>query len=367
MTEEYGVESYSIKEHEQNERMLMHLRPHLSNLQDFLKRKIVFSQSDINLGTYNLREKLVSAMIQYLVNTNDTAKLKGMTRYFGVKSSKILSNLIAKIYPRYSTPEYPGSLINRLRRDAGVDSSYLEEVALQHNLEIGHKDITMDIRVPDEIDENQTRALGWLSTAHYNKSFVNYKGRKILHSENIGISFKMRDTPFVWYEFMPFFEAYHNYSPSIWFEKGKEFHGKISKGISIKIAGKSIISYYKNIGIVPNLQDRRILNHVNKNVFKAGLFDIWGGVRNKRGRPEFSIFLHSKFSTLVKQLQDEFGKGYKHTKNRTNPGYEIYLAYGDALLDFIDKYPIANPKLLYPIEYYRHFGKYPENVNTVLS
>jgi len=61
-----------------------------------------------------------------------------------------------------SSPRILGSIMNALRREAGADNSYVEEVVEKYpRLRVGYRDITGDIRIPPRIDGEVARSSGW--------------------------------------------------------------------------------------------------------------------------------------------------------------------------------------------------------------
>ncbi|TAL47381.1 hypothetical protein EPN87_02940 [archaeon] len=352
------MEAYEIKEYLQNERMLKHLKPYLANPQSLLHENIFLKSSDARLPVPELRSKLAIAMIQYLVATDGSATSNGMIRHFGI-NGRLLNKLILKAYERDLSPEYVGGVINMLRKHSGADYSYLEEVAGKTGIVIGGMDITKDMRVPNAMDENVERAAGWLSTAPYSEAFYMRNDRKIPARKSFDMSFRNIDALFVEHEVLPFFWGYHNYSPSVR-KKADVLHNRPVINFRVTVEPRSIVSFYRNIGITKQTADRKILFDGASDAFMAGLVDCWGSVYNSNGAPSLNINVNSRFGNLLKELQERFGRGNKRGGERTHDSYSIHLAKGGSIIDFMRKYPISNPRLLYPMEYYMQFRKYPE-------
>ena len=357
MQEIYGIEAHAIKEHQQNERMLSHLLPYLNNPKALLEVNLTPHASDRKLSTPQLQDKLSSALIQYLVTTASDATYNGMTRHFRMHTMQ-LTRLFAKAYPRDLSPDYGGKRINELRKDAGADYSYLEEVMKKYDIDIGLQDITKDIRIPNVIDENVSRAAGWLSTAAYIASYENYRGRQVLWNERFGLTFRSHDLAFIDYELVPFFEGYHNHAPTV-SKYNTRFRDEVLHGYGVNLGTRAILNFYKKIGLKTVMKDRTILFEQNqmRNSFVSGLIDIWGSIHNNRGYPALSITINSKYSTLLRQLQEIFSKGNGYFGGKV---FRIHLATGEPAIHILKNYPISNPRLVYPIEYYKHYGKYPD-------
>ena len=180
---------YQMKERQMLERALSRLRE-LGGIEAVLGENIEFSRHDENLPPEELERKLILGIYQYIMSNPDSdLTANGLSRFFGIGDPRRLTRLIRIAFPDRIPPpssRIPGSIINILRREAGMDNSYLEEVTHKYpGLKIGCQDIIKDIRIPPRIDREVARSTGWISTAPYIQRCQRYVTKNGL--ERIGI------------------------------------------------------------------------------------------------------------------------------------------------------------------------------------
>ncbi|RLF08391.1 MAG: hypothetical protein DRJ69_06285, partial [Thermoprotei archaeon] len=206
---------YQMKERQMLERALSRLRE-LGGIEAVLGENIEFSRHDENLPPEELERKLILGIYQYIMSNPDSdLTANGLSRFFGIGDPRRLTRLIRIAFPDRIPPpssRIPGSIINILRREAGMDNSYLEEVTHKYpGLKIGCQDIIKDIRIPPRIDGEIARSAGWISTTPYVQGYY----RCVIKEQFYKLSFRRRDLPFLELEFIPFFEEYFNYTPFV--------------------------------------------------------------------------------------------------------------------------------------------------------
>ena len=307
---------YQMKEREMLEKALSRLRE-LGGIEAVLGERITLSWRDRNLPPEELERKLILGIYQYITsNPNSDLTTNGLSRFFGIGDPRCLAGLIRIAFSDHipPPPKMLGSIINILRREAGADNSYVEEVTHKYpGLKIGHRDITGDIRIPPRIDGEVARSAGWLTTAPYVEVHRRYVTRNGLERVYIGrqyyeLSFKRRDLPFLELEFIPFFEEYFNYPPPVETCTYEKYGTKIW-GISGYIAHRSVVSFYRDVlGIEERREERTILfDGELRRYFIAGLIDMWGSIYSGRGKPFIKLYAPLKFKRIAEELEEELG------------------------------------------------------------
>jgi len=144
-----------------------------------------------------------------------------------------------------------GSIINALRRQAGTDNSYMEEVIDKYpGLKIGYQDITGNIRIPPRIDGEVVRSAGWITTANYIEHYYKYMtksgAKPCIRTRYYQLSFRGRDLPFLELESIPLFEEYFNYLSHKKIRAHRRYGTKIWD-ISGQISHTVIVSFYRDV------------------------------------------------------------------------------------------------------------------------
>ena len=358
---------YQMKEREMLERALSRLRE-LGGIEAVLGEKITLSWRDRNLPPEELERKLILGIYQYITSDPNGDLTTGrLTRFLGLADDRGLTRLIRTAFPDRvpPPPRIPGSIINILRREAGMDNSYVEEVIHKYpGLKIGRQDITKDIRIPPRIDGEIVRSTGWISTTAYIENcseYVTKNGlkRACIRGQYYELSFKRRDLPFIELEFIPFFEEYFNYTPFI---KPciQEWYGRKILVIPGLICHRAIVSFYRDVlGIHDKKGERTILFHGElRRYFIAGLIDMWGCISFSNGKPSIQLVIPPEFKKMAEELEGELG----HKLITLPRCLDIHFGWGRRLAELIEEYPISNPRLLYPILWWKQTGelrKYP--------
>jgi len=357
---------YQMKEREMLEKALSRLRE-LGGIEVVLGEKITLSWRDQHLPPEELKRKLIIGIYQYITsNPNSDLTANGLSRFFGIRDPRWLTRLIRIAFPDHipPPPRIPGSIINILRREAGMDNSYLEEVIHKYpGLKIGRQDIIKDIRIPPRIDCEIARSAGWISTAPCIQRCYRYVTKNGLERARKGrlykLSFKRWDLPFLELEFIPFFEEYFNYTPFVKIRINERYGERIWH-ISGYITHRSVMSFYRDVlGIHDKREERTILfDGELRGYFIAGLIDMWGSIFSVRGRLLIKLHMPLEFKRIAEELGEELG----HNLMIQPECFAINLGKGRRLVELIEKYPISNPRLLYPILWWKETGefrKYP--------
>ena len=209
------IPEYEMKEAEMLEKALSWLE-RLGGIEAVLGERIKLSWHDRNLPPEELERKLILGIYQYIAsNPNSSLTTSRLSRFFDIGDNRRLTALIRLAFPDHIPPpsrRIPGSIINILRREAGMDNSYIEEVIHKYpGLKIGCPEITSEIRIPPRIDGEVARSAGWLTTALHIERYRRYvtkSGLERVYKEQFyELSFKRRDLPFIELEFIPFFRG----------------------------------------------------------------------------------------------------------------------------------------------------------------
>ena len=354
---------YQMKEREMLERALSRLRE-LGGIEAVLGEKIILSWRDRNLPPEELARRLILGLYQYIMsNPNEDLTTNRLSRFFDIGDNRRLTTLIRIAFPDHIPPpssRIPGSIINILRGEAGIDNSYIEEVTHKYpGLKIGCRDITSEIRIPPRIDGEVARSAGWISTARYSRDYERFEAgegveKVYARRQAYALTFRGKDLPFLELEFIPFFEEYFNYSPYVGIRICEGFGRKL-RGIESVISQRAIVSFYRDVlGVKEEREERTILFKGElKRYFIAGLIDMWGYISSYSGRPYIKLYIPSEFRKMAGELAEELDRGLA-----TYPNYfVIHLGQGQRLAEAIKKYPISNPYLLYPILWWKETGE----------
>ena len=355
---------YQMKEREMLEKALSRLRE-LGGIKAVLGERIILSRRDERLPPEELTRRLILGIYRYIASNPDEDLTMGrLTRFLGLGDNRELARLIRAAFPDRvpPPPRIPGSVTNTLRREAGVDNSYVEEVIGKNpELKVGCLDITSEIRIPPRIDGEVARSAGWISTMPYIQGYYRHVTKngleKVKKVRCYRLSFKRRDLPFLELEFIPFFEEYFNYTPFVK-TRIKERYGREFWDISGHISHTSIVSFYRDVlGIHDEREERTIpFDGELRRYFIAGLIDMWGSISSSKGVPIIILCIPLEFKRIAEELERELGH-----KLMTYPrNLSIYLGKGWELVEAFEKYPISNPRLLYPILWWKETGEFRE-------
>ncbi|HDD56816.1 MAG TPA: hypothetical protein ENG18_02205 [Nitrososphaeria archaeon] len=247
------IPEYERKEAEMFERALSWLE-RLGGIEAVLGERITLSWRDRNLPPEELARRLILGLYQYITsNPNEDLTTNRLSRFFDIGDNRRLTTLIRIAFPDHIPPpsrRIPGSIINILRREAGMDNSYIEEVTHKYpGLKIGCRDITSEIRIPPRIDGEVARSAGWISTARYSRDYERFEAgegveKVYARRQAYALTFRGKDLPFLELEFIPFFEEYFNYSPYVGIRICEGFGRKL-RGIESVISQRAIVSFYR--------------------------------------------------------------------------------------------------------------------------
>ena len=357
------IPEYERKEAEMFERALSWLE-RLGGIEAVLGERITLSWRDRNLPPEELARRLILGLYQYITsNPNEDLTTNRLSRFLGIGDSRRLIRLIRVAFPDHIPPPSRrifGSIINILRREAGADNSYVEEVIHKYPaLKIGRPEITSEIRIPPRINGEVARSAGWLTTALHierYKRYVTKNGLERVYKEQFyELSFKRRDLPFIELEFIPFFEEYFNYTPLVKEKSIHEIFGRKLHNIHGFIIHTSVMSFYRDVlGIHDKREERTIpFDGELRRCFIAGLIDMWGSIHFDRGRPCIRLRIPFEFKKIAEELERELD----HELRNLPEYFEIHLGWGWRLVEAIEKYPISNPRLLYPILWWKETGE----------
>jgi len=358
------IPEYERKEAEMFERALSWLE-RLGGIEAVMKKIIILRKRDVNLPQEELQRRLILGLYQYIVsNPNRDLTGPSLSRFLGLGDTRKFHRLIKAAFSDKISPylRVLGSVINTLRREAGVDNSYIEEVVERYpRLKVGSKDITGGIRIPPRMDGNIARSAGWLITASYVEGLRKSLTREGFEREYrvrqyYELSFGKRHLPLLELEFIPFFEEYFNYTPTIKFHL-HERYGRDFCDITIHICYRAITSFYRDVIGVPDRKEERtiLFDGELRRYFIAGLIDVWGWVSHDNTGLDLRVSVPLEFKKIAEELAAEFNR-----KPITTP-YKITIirpARGQKVFELIEKYPISNPRLLFPILWWRWRGEF---------
>ncbi len=357
------IPEYERKEAEMLERALSWLE-RLGGIEAVLGERIKLSRHDRNLPPEELARRLILGLYQYITsNPNGDLTTNRLSRFFDIGDNRRLTTLIRIAFPDHIPPpsrRIPGSVINILRREAGMDNSYIEEVTHKYpGLKIGCRDITSEIRIPPRIDGEVARSAGWISTARYSRDYERIEAgegveRVYTRRQAYVLTFRGKDLPFLELEFIPFFEEYFNYSPYVGTRICEGFGRKL-RDITSVISQRAIMSFYRDVlGVKEEREERTILFKGElKRYFIAGLIDMWGYISSCSGGPYIKLYIPPEFRKMAGELAEELDRGLTTYSNY----FVIHLGWGRRLVEAIEKYPISNPYLLYPILWWKETGE----------
>ncbi len=306
-----------------------------------------------SLGEINLRKPakkdLVGLCALYaLKNPDDYITGSKLYKFAGLSDQRILNRLIDGVYgldKKSIVPDFKGSKTGILLKDAGFMDSNLFYVAGK-NIEIGRQDITRQIRLPYETDENVAWLSGVISVSNYFKTFLKSKDKEILGSEGYGMSFHQDDKDFTELEFEPVFNDVFNYVPHAYYELK---HAKIGRKefdaatFQYQIQMKSIVSFLKNeIGIAPKQEERGIVfeDKELKKAFVGGVIDRCGYYTYKN---TIELHIPLKYPRLAEEVASFFGRNINRQK-----WFEIYFAGGSVIPEKIEEFGLRHPKWFLP-------------------
>lgn len=168
---------YEMKEREMLEKALSRLRE-LGGIEAVLGERVKLSWRDEYLPPEELAKWLILGLYQCIASDpNGGLTAQGLSRFLSLADARGLTKLIRIAFPDHvpSPPRMAGSIINTLRRQAGTNNSYVEEVIDKcPGLKIGYQDITGNIRIPPRIDGEVMRSAGWITTANYIEHYYKY-------------------------------------------------------------------------------------------------------------------------------------------------------------------------------------------------
>jgi len=335
----------------------------LGGIEAVMGKRIILRKRDVNLPQEELQRRLILGLYQYIAsNPNRDLTAKGLTRFLGLRDSRELSKLIKAAFSEKIPPHFwiLGSVINTLRREAGMDNSYIEEVVEKYpRLKISYMDITGDVRIPPKIDGNVARSAGWISASSYTEERCDYmKGEEPQTNRQrhyYQLSIKKKNLPFLELEFLPFFEEYFNYTPIIKMAF-LETQGITFWDIKVRIWRRAIVSFYRDVIGIPNRREERtiLFDGELRRYFIAGLIDIWGWLTHHNTRIDLKLSVPPEFKKIIRELVLEFNHKPKIAPNRIT----IRLASGRKVFELIEKYPISNPRILLPILWCKERGEF---------
>ena len=366
------IPEYEKKEREMLERGLSWLE-RLGGIEAVMEEIIILRKRDANLPQEELQRRLILSLYQYIAsNPNRDLTAKGIARFLGLRDSRELSRLIKAAFSDKIPSHFwiLGSVINTLRREAGVDNSYIEEVVKKYpRLKISYMDITGDVRIPPRIDGNVARSAGWISASSYTEERCDYMKSEGIQTNRrrqyYQLSFKKKNLPFLEFELLPFFEEYFNYTPII--KMGlRETQGVTLWDIKIRIWRRAVVSFYRDvIGVREKREERTILfNGELRRYFIAGLIDIWGRISHHNTIIDLKLSVPSEFKKMIGELVAEFNHKPVITSHKTI----IRVSKGRKVVELIEKYPISNPRILFPILWCKErgeFKKWPLTPHTI--
>jgi len=259
------IPEYERKEREMLEKALSRLRE-LGGIEAVLGERITLSWQDRNLPPEELARRLIIGIYQYIMsNPNGGLTTYRLSRFFGIGDDRELTRLIRIAFSDHvpPSPRMPGSVINILRREVGMDNSYIEEVIDKYpGLKIGRRDIVKDIRIPPRIDGEVARSAGWISTALFMeygyKCMTKNGSKRCTRGQAYQLSFKRRDLPFIELEFTLFFEEYFNYTLHVE-TYIHERHGRKISYISGRISHTAVVSFYRNVLEIHDKKEERAI------------------------------------------------------------------------------------------------------------
>jgi len=352
------IPEYERKEAEMFERALSWLE-RLGGIQAIMGERIRLSWRDEYLPEPLLVRKLVQTLYQYAIsNPNRDITTQGLYKFAGLDDSRRLTTLIKAAFRDRisSSPRILGSIINALRKEAGADNSYIEEVVEKYpSLRVGYRDIVGDIRIPPRIDCEIARSAGWISAASYIEDrcdYVTSEGveRKRLRKQRYQLSFRRENIPFIELEIIPFFEEYFNYTPRLNVFV-HEMHGRKLQCTLCEISRRSIVSFYRDIIGIPDEKGERMIlfDGELRRYFIAGLIDIWGTIFVIEGRPSIQLVIPLEFKKIAGELAAELN--YSPTISPHN--IVIRFASVRKIPEAFEKYPISNPRLLFTMLWWK--------------
>ena len=115
------------------------------------------------------------------------------------------------------------------------------------------------------------------------------------------------------------------------------------------------MSFYRDVlGIHDKREERTILfDGELRRYFIAGLIDIWGCISFSKGKPSIQLIIPLELKKMAEELEAELG----HKLMILPRCLAIHLGWGRRLVEAIEKYPISNPHLLYPILWWKETGE----------
>lgn len=349
MAEDNGIDLLKRVEYngrellERNADELKKYFPELKNLPKSLE--------EINLSNPTKKDLASLVVLYALKNPDEDMTGNKLAEFAGFSDSRQLYGLINKLYEGEIVPDFKGSTIGTLLKDAGFLDSNIFEVA-GRKIEIGRKDVTGQIRIPTQVDKNVAWLSGIVTISSYSEGFEEKNSKKYATEKIYSFSFKRDDKIFVELEVVPLIEDLFNYSPQIdkkrekLIRRGKQFY---AEQYTIQIAPRSIVSYFRNtIGIHPNQKDRKIIFEDDEELMKAfvgGIVDRCGSYALEKGDyPRLDVYISLKYPKLANGLEKYLGR---KLRKRTQC-YTIRFAAGDNILKKFEEFRLRNPKWYLP-------------------
>lgn len=308
-------------------------------------RYIPKSIREINLKNPNRKDFAGLVALYAIKNPDKDLTVRGLARFAGFENVGGL-NKFYSLYKTENVPIFKGSKIGTLLKDVGfLDSNLFDAVKM--GLEIGSKDITKQIRIPDETDENVAWLAGMLTISSYDKSFARYKDKIYESKKAYVLSFREDDRELAELEFSPMMEILFNYKPQYFEMKfnGLEVRERVFDATEkvYTISPRAIVSYFRDIIEIEPEQEKRKIPFEDKkmiNAFLGGVIDRCGLLENSRIR----LSIPKKYVSLANDIKECL---------KTNPSerkwdYMFHISSENSYSRTIGKFGLHHPKWYFP-------------------